>query len=100
MKEIIQIIDDNTVESSLGWRINVSSITSLQYQEGGKTITFKIEDSPDVTGELEWTIYIPAKCRWQDANNEEVIEQEKLIEIINRISLSFWKLDMKIKELA
>ncbi|MFA5322915.1 MAG: hypothetical protein WC373_09605 [Smithella sp.] len=100
MKETIKIMTDKTVESSLGWRVKILSADSLQYQEQGKTISFKIEDYPDETGELEWIIYVPTKCEWQDSNNEEVINQEKLNEIINRISLSFWKLDMKIKKIA
>jgi hypothetical protein len=97
MKEIIKIIDDKTVESSLGWTIVISSIDSLQYQEQGKTISLEIEDYPDEMGELEWTIYVPTNCRWQ--GTDETIDQEKMDEIIKRISLAFWKLDMKIKEI-
>jgi hypothetical protein len=100
MKEIIRAIDNKTVGSSLGWTIVISSIDSFQYQEQGKTISFKIEDSPDVTGELEWIIYVPANCRWQNADNEEPISDETMDEIVERINLAFWKLDMKIKEIA
>lgn len=99
MKETVKIINDKTVESSLGWTIVISSIDSFQYQEQGRTISFKIEDYPDVSGELEWTIYVPTNCRWQGANNEESISDEKMDEIVERISLAFWKLDMKIKEM-
>jgi hypothetical protein len=101
MKEVITAIGDHTVESSLGWRVDILSVNSIQYQEKDKTITFEIEDYPDFTGELEWTIYIPPKCTWQGRiHNEETINQEKLDEIIDRISTAFWKLDMKIKEIA
>jgi hypothetical protein len=98
MKDVIKIIDDKTVESSLGWTIVISSIDSLQYQEQGKTISLEIEDYPDEMGELEWTIYVPTNCKWQDT--DEIISQEKVDKIIERISLAFWKLDMKIKEIA
>ena len=100
MKEIITAIDDKMVESSLGWKVSISSIDSMVYQENDKKIFFKIEDYPDIMGELEWTIYIPVKCGWQGANDQEMIDQEKLDEIIDRISTAFWKLDMKIKEIA
>ena len=101
MKEIITVLDDHTVESSQGWRVEILSIHALRYQEKDKTITFEIEDYPDTRGELEWTIYIPPKCRWQDqSHHEATIDHEKLDEIIDRISTAFWKLDMKIKEIA
>lgn len=100
MNESVKMINDKTVESSLGWKVCILSIDSFQYQEDGKTIIFKIEDYPDALGELEWTIYVPVKCRWQGANHEEIIDQEKMDEIIDRISTAFWKLDMKIKGFA
>ena len=101
MKEIITATDDHTVESSLGWRVDILSMDALRYQERDKTITFEIEDYPDAMGELEWTIYIPPNCKWQGkSHNEETIDQAKLDDIIDRISTAFWKLDMKIKEIA
>ncbi len=101
MKEIITAIDNHTVESSLGWRVDILSINALRYQEKDKTITLEIEDYPDAMGQLEWTIYIPPKCKWQGENHqEEIIDQQKLDEIIERISTAFWKLDMKIKGIA
>ncbi len=100
MKEIITSVGDKIVKSSLGWQVSISSIDSMVYQESDKIILFKIEDYPDAMGELEWTIYIPVQCRWEGANDQEMIDQEKLDEIIDRISTAFWKLDMKIKEIA
>ena len=100
MKETLKIINNKIVESSLGWRINILSIDSLQYQEDGKTILLKTEDYPDVSGELEWIIYLPVNCRWQNADNEEPFSDEKMDEIVERISLAFWKLDMKIREIV
>lgn len=93
-------MDDKRVESSLGWKVSILSIDSMVYQENDKKIFFKIEDYPDAMGELEWTIYIPVQCRWKGANDQDMIDQEKLDEIIDRISTAFWKLDMKIKEIA
>lgn len=100
MNESVKMINDKTVESSLGWKVCILSMDSFQYQEDRQTIIFKIEDYPDARGELEWTIYIPVKCRWQGVNHDEIIDQEKLNEIIDRISTAFWKLDMKIKGFA
>jgi len=100
MKETLKIINNKIVESSLGWRINILSLDSLEYQEDGKTMSFKTEDYPDVSGELEWTIYVPVNCKWQNAGNETPISDEKMDEIVERISLAFWKLDMKIKEIV
>jgi len=101
MKEIITATDDHTVESSLGWRVDILSMDALRYQERDKTITFEIEDYSDAIGELEWTIYIPPICKWQDENHpEEIIGQEKLDDIIDRNSTAFWKLDMKIRGIA
>lgn len=99
MKEIIKIIDDKTVESSLGWRINILSIDSFQYQEQGKTIKFEIEDRPDALGEIDWIIYMPTNWIWKSINNNEPVAPERIPEILNRISLAFWKLDMKIEQI-
>mgnify|MGYP001769609513 CR=1 FL=1 len=93
-------MDDKRVESSLGWKVSILSIDSMVYQENDKKIFFKIEDYPDAMGELEWTIYIPTQCRWKGANDQDIIDQEKLDEIIDRVSTAFWKLDMRIKEIA
>jgi len=100
MKEVLTIIHDKTVESSLGWSINISSIDSMQYRENGKTLLFKIEDYPDVSGELEWTIHVPVNPKWQNADSEETVSDDKMDEIVERINLAFWKLDMKIKEIV
>ena len=99
MEETIKTINDKTVESSLNWRIDILSIDSLQYTERGKTIKLEIEDSPDERGELEWIIHLPKNWTWNNKNNDESVTTEKIAEILNRISLAFWKLDMKIKEI-
>jgi hypothetical protein len=100
MKEIINVIDDKTVESSQGWRVDISSIDSFQYQEQGKTISFEIEDCPDELGEISWIIYLPANWIWKSMSNNEPVAGEKIPEILNRVSLAFWKIDMKIKEMV
>ena len=100
MKETIKIINDKKVESSLGWTIVISSIDAFQYQEQGKTISFVIEDCPDQRGDLRWIIYLPANWNWKSMNNDEPVDPKKIPEILSRISLAFWKLDMKIKEIA
>jgi hypothetical protein len=100
MKEVLTIINDKAVESSLGWRVHIPSIDTLQYQEDGKTILFKIEDYPDVYGELEWTIHVPADPKWLNADSEETVSDDKMDEIVERINLAFWTLDMKIKEIS
>jgi len=99
MKDTIKAINGKSVESSLGWRIDVLSIDSFLYSEDGKTIKMEIEDRPDAGGELEWIIYTPENWVWNNSNHEP-ITQEKISEIFNRIELAFWKLDMKIKEIV
>ena len=99
MKEIIKIINEKAVESSLGWRIDILSIDSFQYLEQGKTIEFEIEDNADERGEIHWIIYLPAIWRWKGIRNDEPIAPERIPEIVNRISFAFWKLDMNIKEI-
>lgn len=96
MKEIVLAINDATVESSLGWRVEMISVDFLEYSEDGRTIKLEIEDRPDVGGELEWIIYTPGNWGW---NNDEPLTKEKISDILNRIDLAFWKLDMKIKEI-
>ena len=96
MKEIVLAINDGTVESSLGWRVEIISVDFLEYSEDGRTIKLEIEDRPDVGGELEWIIYTPENWVW---NNDEPLTKEKISDILNRIDLAFWKLDMKIKEI-
>ena len=100
MKEIINVIDDKTVENSLGWRIYISSIDAFQYQEQGKTISFVIEDCPNELGEISWIIYLPVNWNWKSMNNDEPVDPKKIPEILNRISLAFWRLDMKIKDIV
>jgi hypothetical protein len=95
MKEIVLAISDATVESSLGWRVEMISVDFLEYSEDGRTIKLEIEDRPDVGGELEWIIYTPENWVW---NNDEPLMKEKISDILNRIDLAFWKLDMKIRE--
>jgi len=99
MKETIKAKNDKSVESSLGWRIDILSVDSFQYQEHGKTIVLEIEDRPDARGELTWIIYTPENWRWENKENDEPVAPEKISEILNRVSLAFWKLDMKIKEI-
>lgn len=98
MKEIIKALNNKSVESSQGWRVDILSIDSLRYAEQGKMIELEIEDRPDAGGELEWIIYLPANWIWNNANNSEPVAPEKVSEILNRIEMAFWKLDMKIKE--
>lgn len=98
MKEIIRAVNNKTVESSQGWRIDILSIDALQYSEGSKTIKLEIEDRPDTGGELTWIIYLPPNWIWNDTNNGESVTSEKISEILSRIEMAFWKLDMKIKE--
>jgi hypothetical protein len=100
MKETLRILDDKSVESSLGWRIDILSIDSFQYVEEGRAIKLEIEDRPDARGELAWIIYLPANWIWEKTNNDEPVTPEKIHEILNRISLAFWKLDMKIKKIV
>lgn len=99
MQEIIKIINEKAVESSLGWRIDILSIDSFQYQEQNKTIQFELEDSPDEKGEIHWIIYLPAIWRWKSSGNDHPVAPDRIPEILNRISLAFWKLDMNIKEI-
>jgi len=96
MKEVVLAISDATVESSLGWRVEITSVDFLEYSEDGRTIKLEIEDRPDVGGELEWIIYTPGNWVW---NNDEPLTKEKISDILNRIDLAFWKLHMKIKEI-
>jgi hypothetical protein len=98
MKENIKALNNKSVESSLGWRVDILSIDCFQYSQGSKTIKLEIEDHPDAGGELEWIIYLPAHWIWNDVNHGELIAPEKVSEILSRIEMAFWKLDMKIKE--
>ena len=98
MKEIIRTLNDKAVESSQGWRVDILSINSFRYAEQDKMIELEIEDRPDVGGELTWIIYLPANWVWANPNSGEPVAPEKVSEILNRIEMAFWKLDMKIKE--
>ena len=100
MKEILKTILDKSVESSLGWRVDILSLARFRYTEQGKTIDLILEDRPSVGGELEWIIYLPEKWVLKDNLEEELVLPERIPEILNRISLAFWKLDMPIKEMV
>ncbi|HLZ18307.1 MAG TPA: hypothetical protein VKO67_01770, partial [Smithellaceae bacterium] len=88
------------LESSLGWRLDILSLSAVQYAEAGRSIKLEVEDRPRVTGELEWIIYAPDNWVWKSADGEEPVATEKIPEILNRIRLAFWKLDMPIKEIV
>jgi len=99
MKEHLQTTGDKCVESSLGWRVEILSAGKLRYQEESRTIELEIEDRPDTLGELEWILYTPATWLWK-TDQDQVIEEEKVSDILNRIELALWKLDMKMKQVV
>ncbi|MDD4356469.1 MAG: hypothetical protein PHN98_04380 [Smithellaceae bacterium] len=75
------------------------SINSLMYSEEGKSILFEIEEHRDSSGaDVEWTIYEPLAWCW-NSQKEQIISQKESSEILNRIELAFWMLDLKIKEI-
>jgi hypothetical protein len=41
---------------------------------------------------------LPENWIWKDTNSGALIAPKKVSEILNRIEMAFWKLDMKIKE--
>ena len=99
MKDSPKIIDDQTVESDSGWRVEILSSDSLMYSKEGKSILFEIEEHRDSGGvDVEWTIYEPLVWNW-DRQKDQIIPQKKNSEILNRIELAFWMLDLKIKEI-
>lgn len=99
MKDSLKIIDDQTVKSDSGWRVEILSIDSLMYSKEGKSILFEIEEHRDASGaDVEWTIYEPLAWNW-DKQRDQIIPQKKRSEILNRIELAFWMLDLKIKEI-
>ncbi|MHB8138419.1 MAG: hypothetical protein ACYDGO_08550 [Smithellaceae bacterium] len=99
MKDSLKIIDDQTVESDSGWRVEMLSIDSLMYSEEGKNILFEVEEHRDAGGaDVEWIIYEPLAWNW-DKQKDQIIAQKKRSEILNRIELAFWMLDLKIKEI-
>jgi hypothetical protein len=69
------------------------------YSEEGKSILFEIEEHRDSGAvDVEWTIYEPLVWNW-DRQKDQIIPQKKSSEILNRIELAFWMLDLKIKEI-
>ncbi len=99
MKEILKTTGDKSVESSLGWKVEILSINSLRYSEEGHAIKLEMEDRPDTIGELEWIIYLPDNWSWP-GRNDDSLSEGKISEILKRIELAFWKLDMKIREIV
>jgi hypothetical protein len=100
IKETMRRIDDRSVESSLGWKIDILSGNSFGYTEESGTIKFEIEDRPDELGNMEWIIYLPTNWIWEKPHDDRPVAPEKISEILNRIDLAFWKLDMTIREIV
>ena len=98
MKETLRITGKYTVESSSGWKVDIPSSDTLIYEEEGKIIRLELEDRPDAQGELEWILYTPERWIWSE--KDESLAQEKISEILKRIDLAFWKLDLKIKKIV
>jgi len=48
---------------------------------------------------MEWIIYLPANWIWEKPNDDKPVAPEKISEILNRIDLAFWKLDMTISKI-
>lgn len=82
----------------MGWKVDIPSSDVLIYEEEGKSIRLELEDRPDEQGELEWILYTPERWTWRE--KDEPLAQEKVSEILKRIDLAFWKLDLKIKEIV
>ena len=100
MKETLQIRDSKSVSSSLGWQLDILSLTAIRYTEAQRTITLEMEDRPNVTGELEWILYLPETWVWTVGDGKEPVEQKKIPEILDRIGQAFWKLDMPIRKIV
>ncbi len=100
MKEQLRNIDDRCIESSLGWRLDILSLSAVRYAEAGRSIKLEVEDRPRVNGELEWLVYVPESWIWKSEDGEEPVAPEKVSEILSRIRLAFWKLDMPVKEIV
>jgi hypothetical protein len=98
MKEVLRTLDSRRVESSAGWKVDVLSSDALVYGEEGQSIRLELEDRPDAQGELEWILYTPERWTW--SGKDEPLTEEKITEILNRIDLAFWKLDLKMKEIV
>lgn len=100
MQEILQTPDEKSVISSRGWKVEVLSVSALAYAEGDKTIVLELEDCPNERGELEWRVYTPAQWRWEEPHFAGPLPPQKISEILNRVELAFWKLDLAIKEIV
>ncbi|MBP7341438.1 MAG: hypothetical protein GXY72_09100 [Deltaproteobacteria bacterium] len=98
MKEVLQTTGSRCVESSAGWKVDILSSDALVYAEEGKSIRLELEDRPDAQDELEWILYTPERWSWRE--EDEPLTQEKISDILNRIELAFWKLDLKMKEIV
>ncbi len=98
MKEVLRAIGSRCVESSAGWKVDVLSAAVLSYEEEGKSIRLELEGRPDAQGELEWILYTPERWTW--SGKDEPLAGEKISEILNRIELAFWKLDLTMKEIV
>ncbi len=100
MKETLQLNGSKRVSSSQGWRLEVLSLTAIRYTENERTIDLDVEDCPNVTGELEWILYLPAAWEWSVGDRKEPVEPERISEILNRIDQAFWKLDLSIRKIV
>ena len=76
MKDSLKILNDQTVESSSGWRVEILSTDSLMYSEKGKSVLLEIEEHRDTIGaDVEWTIYEPLAWSW-DRQKDQIIPQK------------------------
>jgi len=100
MTETLQIISGKCVTSPQGWQLDILSLGAVRYAEAERSIILEVEDRPNVTGDLEWILYTPDNWVWTISDRKEPVEKGKIPEILNRIGLAFWKLDMPIKEIV
>lgn len=82
----------------MGWKVDIVSVHLLRYSEGDKAVEMELEDCPDTLGELGWIIYTPENWVWNE-KNDDPLSSGKISEIISRIELAFWKMDMPIREI-
>ena len=99
MKETVKASNDTRVESSLGWSVEITSPDVLVYSEEERSLLLEIEEHGKGGSPEEWIIHWPAVWGW-NGRKEDPISQQKRYEILDRIELAFWKLDMEIKEIV
>ena len=91
----LQVLDENTVESSDGWRVHFAGHSPLTwrivYQEGPKQIEIPVEGA--MSDEVFFFVYLSAVQDWSSPRSDQIVTSEDRKRIAKNVQEALAKLN-------